>query len=156
MLFRRFPGHALAEALGPAGDAFLLGALDRQAVGFDVLGDHRPGADNRALADRHRGNQRGVRADERARADHRAVLAESVVIAGDRAGPDVGPRPDFRVADVGQVIDLGAFADLRLLQFDEVADLAALAEFGARSNPRERADARLGADHRPFDMAEGV
>ena len=31
MLFRGFPGHPLAEPLGPAGDAFLLGALDREA-----------------------------------------------------------------------------------------------------------------------------
>ena len=33
----RFPRHPLAEAAGPAGDALLLAALDREAVGLDVL-----------------------------------------------------------------------------------------------------------------------
>ena len=98
----RLPGHPLAEALGPAGDALLLAALDRQAVGLDVLGDHRSGADDRAVADRHRRDQARVGADERPRADHRPILAEAVIIAGDRARADVGARADLGVADVGQ------------------------------------------------------
>ena len=48
-----------------------------------------PGADDRALADADRRDQRGVGADEGARADHRPIFAEPVVIAGDRAGADV-------------------------------------------------------------------
>jgi hypothetical protein len=71
-------------------------------------------------------------------------------------GADVGARADRRVADVGQMIDLGALADLGLLELDEIADLGLVAEPRAGPDPGERADARLGADDRAFDMAEGV
>ena len=88
------PSHALAEASSPAGDALLLIALDCQAVGFDVTGDHRSSTNDRAVADRHRRHQRGIGTDERALADVGLVLAEAVVIAGDRARPDVSLRSD--------------------------------------------------------------
>ena len=72
--------------------------------------------------------KRAVRADERARADVRPVFAEAVVIAGDRAGADIGLLANGRIADIGQVIGLGALAEVGLLHLDEIADLGVLAE----------------------------
>src|SRR4051794_39106490 len=99
-LFGGLAGHPFAEALGPARHALLLGALDCKSIGLDILGDHRSGPDHRSVADRHRSHQSGVRANERPGADHRAIFAEPVVIAGDGAGADVGRRADFGVADI--------------------------------------------------------
>ncbi len=110
----------------------LLVPLQRQAIRLDVAGDHRTRADDRAVADRDRRHQSGVRTDEGARADDRAILPEPVVIAGDGAGADVGLRPDRGVADVGQMIDLRPIADLGFLELDEIADLALLAERSCR------------------------
>ena len=73
-----------------------------------------------------------VGADERARADHRAIFAEAVIIAGDRARADVGLGADRGVADVGQMVDLGALADLGLLELDEIADLGPFARAACR------------------------
>src|SRR5438045_3384048 len=99
-LFRRFAGHPLAEAAGPAGDALLLAALDRQAVWLNISGDHRSGADDRAVADVHGRHERGVGADKSPVADYRPVLAEPVIIAGDRPGADVRIGTHGRIADV--------------------------------------------------------
>ena len=111
-------------------------AADRQRVVGHVLVMTLPDADIGAVADRHRRDQRGVRADEGALADLGAVLAEAVVVAGDRAGADVGPGADMGVADIGQVVDLGAGAEAGVLDLDEVADLRPLAD---RAPGRSRA-----------------
>ena len=52
------------------------------------------------------------------------MLVEAVVVAGDGAGADIGAGADLGVADIGQMIDLGAGVDQRRLGLDEVADLA--------------------------------
>ncbi|VXC06974.1 hypothetical protein NOCARDAX2BIS_400209 [Nocardioides sp. AX2bis] len=76
-----------------------------------------------------------------------AVLGLPVVVGGDRAGPDVGPLPHLRVADVGQVRDLRTAAQDSVLGLHEGADLAVLAEVGAGAQVGERADGGAGADH---------
>src|SRR3546814_12514737 len=61
--------------------------------------------------------------DEGAGADRRAVLQEAVVVAGDGAGADVGGGADGGVAQIAQVVGLGALAQLGVLDLDEVADM---------------------------------
>ncbi len=139
----RFP---VAEGLRPALLNGLPGARERERVGRHVLGDDAARADIGALADRDRRDQGGVRADEGAGADLGAVLVEAVVVAGDGAGADVGAGADARVAEIGEVVGLGARADLGVLDLDEVADPRLLAELRARPQPRERADAGAGGD----------
>src|SRR4051794_39245816 len=156
ILLGRFPSHPFAEAAGPAGEAFLLAPLNSQAVGLDVARDHGSCTDYGAVADRDRRDQRGVRPDERSGADHCPVLAETIIIAGDGARADVGPCADFSVADVAQVVDLRALANLRLLQLNEIADLGAFSQTRSGPDPRKGAYARFRADDRAFDMAEGV
>ena len=106
----------------PAGSRLLPAARDSKRVGLDRLGDDRARSDIGAVANRDRGDKCRVRADEGAGADVGPVLGEAVVVAGDGSGADVGVRPDPRVADVGQMIDLRALLDRRLLDLDKVAD----------------------------------
>ena len=112
----------LAISLGPALAGGLLAAFDGQRIVGHVLGDDRARTDIGALADLHRGHQRGVGADERALADQRLVLGKAVIVAGDGAGAEVGIGADMGVADIGEMIDLGAGLDRRGLGLDEVAD----------------------------------
>ena len=97
------------ERLRPAGFRLLATARHRKRVRLDRFGDDRARADIGAVADRDRGDEGRVRADEGAGADVGLVLGEAVVIAGDGSRADVGVRPDSRIADIGQMIDLGAF-----------------------------------------------
>src|SRR5690242_16501840 len=54
------------------------------------------------------------------------------------------------------MVDLGAFADLGLLELDEIADPRLLSEAGARPDPGERANAGFRADDCALDVAEGM
>ena len=47
-------------------------------------------------------------ADERALADQRLLLGETVVVAGDGAGAEVEIGADMGIADIGEIVDLGA------------------------------------------------
>src|SRR5690606_14520734 len=127
-------------AVGPAWFDQLLGAHHTQFAGSDVAADCAAGRDDGIRADRDRGNQRAVRADEGALADHRPVLEIAVVVAGDRARSDVRSRPHLCVAEVAQMVGLGPFAEHRVLDLDEVADLRALFQPGAGPQPRKRAN----------------
>ena len=71
----------------------LAGTAEGECVGRYVLGHDGARGHIGAVPDRHRRHQCRVRADEGAGADVGAELAVAVVIAGDRAGPDVrAPR----------------------------------------------------------------
>ena len=148
--------RARKRAAQPA-NALLLAARDGQLVGRDILGDHRSRADDRAVADADRRDQRAVRADEGARADLGPIFAEAVVIAGDGARADVGFRADRRVADVAQVIGLGALAER-----SPSSPRRNCRPWRPRRAPCRAAAARTGrprsrvADGRALDMAEGA
>src|SRR5690606_16454875 len=75
-----------------------------------------------------------------------AVLVHTVVVHGHRRGTDVGVLADGRVADVGEVRDLAALADLGVLRLDERADLALAPQPGAGPQVGERSDRRALAD----------
>src|SRR5690606_41746309 len=96
----RPPGAAGAARLGflwtlPAAYRGLLRACDRQLVVRSRAGDYRARCDRRIAADRDRGDEGRVGADERAFADLRAVLVHAVGIAGDGARAHVGLAADF-------------------------------------------------------------
>src|SRR6185312_14433777 len=145
----------LAHFGGPALPFFLRAPGEGQRVGGDVLGDDAAGANIGALADLHRRDQRRIGADERAGANLGAMLVEAVIVAGDGTGADVSASANAGVADISEMVNLGAFADLGLLDLHEVADMSVGGEARAGSEPRERADRGPRADPRAFDMAEG-
>ena len=63
------------------------------------------------------------------------VLHHAVIVAGDRARADIGFGADGRVADIAQVVHLGPFGDLRVLDLDKVANAHLLGQLctGARA-----------------------
>src|SRR5690606_24526680 len=111
----------------------LLAARDAERVVGHVQREGGARADVGAVTDADGCDERGVRADERARADDGRVLLLAIIVAGDGARADVGARADLGVAKIGQVAGLGARAEARVLDLDEVADLGALAKLRARA-----------------------
>ena len=93
-------------------------------------------------------------------ADHRAVLVGAVVIGGDAACADVGSRTHRGVAEVGEVVCLGAIGERRVLHLDEVADVHVGPQFGTRPQPCERPDHRARPDAHTeriaVDVGEGL
>ena len=79
-------------------------------------------------------------------ADAGPVLVDTVVVGGDRAGPEVRAGADLRVADVRKVWDFRPGADIGVLQLHEGAGLGAVGEAGAGADVRERADLAVVAD----------
>src|SRR3546814_12249072 len=93
---------------------------------------------------------------EGAGADGGAVLQEAVVVACDGAVADVGGGPDGGVAQIAQMVGLGALAQFGVLDLDEVADMGAAAELGPRPQPREGAEHHVIADLGALEVAEAA
>ena len=134
MLCRR---HCVALDAGPLGFVDLPSAANGESVFGNIVGDARRCANVRAFAEFHRGHESGIAADEDAILDHRLVLVNAVVVAGDGAGADVHFLADYGITKIGEVIGFGAAAKLRLLQLDEVADVGSGGDFIAGTKMRE-------------------
>ena len=83
-------------------------------------------------------------------------LLNAVVIAGDRAGADIGAGADVAVADIGEVVGLGAGAEPGGLDLDEIADMHVCLEHRAGAQPGKRPDDRARPDLGAFEMREGA
>ena len=68
------------------------------------------------------------------------MLSEAIIIAGDRAGPDVRLRTNVRVAEIGQVRHFRAFADDGLLHFHKISGARAIFEVRSRTQTGEGAN----------------
>ncbi|MNY39387.1 hypothetical protein D3C86_1740690 [compost metagenome] len=84
------------------------------------------------------------------------MFEEAVVVTEDCARADVGFRADMAVAEVGQMVGLGARVHADVLDLDEVADLDALAQVRAGAQAGVGADLGLGGDLGAFHMAEAA
>src|SRR6478752_6662736 len=144
----------LSQAFCPAFLNCLFDARDSQRTSWNILGYYRPGANVSAIADLDRRDQRGIRTDEGTFADIGAVLGDAIIIAGDGAGANIGSLAHTRIADIGEMIGLGASLDPRLFHLNEISDVHILAKVGARAQPRERSDARSFADMGAFKVRE--
>src|ERR1700730_16285971 len=138
----------------PARFFYLARAGQRQRIRRDVLRNHGPRSDIGAVTDLDRRHQGAIRADERMRANLRAILGEAVVIAGNRSRADIRPGADARISNVAQMVNLGARADLRGLHLDEIADVHVLREAAAGAQPGEGADRRILADRRALQIGK--
>src|SRR5882672_2480957 len=141
------PLFALGRPLPPR-DADLLRPGERELSGRRILRQRRAGSQGRAAADADRRHQLRVRTDEHVVLDDRAVLVRPVVIAHDGPRTDVHVPAHLAVADVAEVVGLGALADAARLDLDEIADVDLRCELRARPRPRARVrpDAAFRAD----------
>src|SRR6266480_6746788 len=106
-LLRLLGALAFAEFFRPARLFRLLGAGYRERILGDCFRDDTARADIGAVLDLHRRHQRGVRSDENAGADIGVVFVEAVVIAGNRARPNVRAGAHPRIAEIGEMIGFG-------------------------------------------------
>src|SRR5680860_601780 len=83
------------------------------------------------------------------------MLGEAIVIAGDGAGADVSLRAHAGIANIGEVVNLGAFVNLRILDLDEIADMRVLGKRGTGPEPGERPNAGAGSNARLLDVTKG-
>src|SRR5262245_64533858 len=142
-----------AEALDPALDEPDGRPAEGEHAGGHVLRHRGAGSDVGVVGDRLRCDQLCVAADLDARADACEVLLEPVVVAGDGPGADVAVGPHLAITQVGEMVGLRPGADRRLLGLDEVADVHALREPGARAQPGEGTDDGRHADLGLLDPA---
>src|SRR3546814_15249338 len=72
------------------------------------------------------------------------------------AGADVGGRADRGIAGIGEVVRLGALAELGVLDLDEVADVGGATDARARAQAREGTEHHIVADLGALQMAEAA
>ena len=101
-----------------------------RAVGH-IPGDHRSGAGARVVADADRCAQNRVAADKGPRPDVGLMLSRAVEVGGDGAGADVGVGADRGVADVAEVPDLDPRREARVLDLGEIADVRPRSDLAA-------------------------
>lgn len=141
---------------------FFRGRIDLPAPGhgkfsgIHVAGDDRSGSHQRMLAQFHGSNQSGIAADETPRADNGAVLAGSVVVAGNGARSDVHARPYFRIAEVAEMAGLGASAQTGFLHLDKIAHVRVFLQHRSGTEPGIRPHQTAGLHPGAFDVAEGM
>src|SRR3984893_17184315 len=138
----------------PAGFFYLARAGQRQRIGRDVLRNHGPRSDIGAITNLDRRHQGAIRADERMRANLRAIFGEAVVIASNRSSADIRPVPTARTSNVSQMANRCAGPNIRGLPLDEIADVHVLREAGAGAQPGEGADRRILADRRALQIGK--
>ena len=74
------------------------------------------------------------------------MLVHPVVVGGDGSGPHVDLLPELGVADVAEVVHLGASPQLAFLHLHKVADAAAIADIGGRPQVSKGTDGNVIAD----------
>src|SRR5207244_11130785 len=93
---------------------------------------------HRSPPPRDRGDQLRVAADKDPILADGLMLVSAVVIAGDRAGADVHALADPGIAEVAEMIRLGALPQLGFFHLDEIADLGRATDHRPRPQVGER------------------
>src|SRR5262249_43320932 len=144
----------LEIALDPVRPDLRFAPLNIEGIGLHVARDDAAGGNEGPLADLDRSHQRSIGPDEGARPDLCQILIDAIVVAADCAGAAIGSRPDAGIADIGQMVDLGARLDHGLLDLDEIADMDIARQGCAGAKPGKRADDRSLADAGALDMGK--
>ena len=108
--------RGLADLMQPVWDEYLeirmAGGQPYTVVGYETPDEITPGKPNELLDNIDSVPVvLAVAADLDSVADRRLVFAETIVIAGDGAGTDVGFGADCSIANIGQMIRLGAASE---------------------------------------------
>src|SRR5205807_1112387 len=100
---------------GPTFLYSLAAAAEGQRVCGNVIGNGGTGSDVGPLIDSDGRYQCGITADEGSIFNDGYVFGHAIVVAGDGAGAHVYVRANFCVAQIGEVISLGASTQSGLL-----------------------------------------
>src|ERR1700722_18582996 len=93
----------------------LLRAAESKRIFGYIFCDAGTGGHVRAVGKSERGDEGGVRSDEDTVADSGLRLVHAVVVAGDDTGADIHTASDDGIAEIGEVVGLGALAERGLL-----------------------------------------
>src|SRR5271163_368552 len=96
-----------------------------------VLPHRGAGTNGGAASNGERGNQQRTGADVYVILDYGAMLPCTIVITGDCTCANVDVAPDGCVPDIGQMIDLAAFADGTRLDLNKVSNVDLVSEHDA-------------------------
>ena len=121
--------------------------LDGKGTCRNILSHYCTRARVRTIAHGHWCDKHRVGTGAAVVADGGAVLVNAVIVHKNRGGADVGFAAHRGIADVGEVGDLGTFADLRVLGLHEAAELATRTQGGAGADVGEGTHGGLIADH---------
>ena len=75
-----------------------------------------------------------------------------IIVARYRAGANIGPGANMRIANVGQVVDFGALVERAGLDFDKITNFHILRQFSARAQAGIGANDTTARDMRTFQM----
>src|SRR5262245_27008731 len=147
------PGRRVSSVVALSTEIALFRDLLRwepsERFGRDIFCYVRPARNPCVVPDLDRGLEASVDAGPDVAPDLRPPLRAALLmreVRGDVACPHVRVLTDLGIADVGQVGDLRAGADVRVLDLDEGARLRAGGELRARPQVGERADLHIRAD----------
>src|SRR4030067_745023 len=124
---------------------------DCQGMRGDILSNDSASARDRALAQLDGRPQHGVAADESPGADLGRVLLLAIEIAGDRPCADVYPGTKSSISDIGKMPHLGARAEVRVLDFAEIAHVHPTRQVSALAQVRVGTDIHPVFQHGFFD-----
>src|SRR5262245_17190235 len=147
---------ASAAAIHPTLDVALARTRHRESPFRHARRDRGAGSDVAVRLDLERCDEIHVAADERARADLRAVLGLAVVVHDDGAAAEARALADVGIADVREVVGFHARAEHAVLHLDEVADARAGADVAVRAQVRAGPDLDVVADPARLDRAVGL
>src|ERR1700737_2256347 len=111
----------------------LAGPAQGERIGRNIFGDGGCGTDISPFPDANRRHQDAVAADKHAIFNDGFVFVHAVAVAGDGSGADVDAVAHFSVAQIGQVVGLGALTHAGFLHFHEIANVSLFADLASRA-----------------------
>src|SRR5690606_17139647 len=127
----------------PAFNGLLNRPRDGQLARRCILGQRGTSPQRGALPHAHGRDQLRIGTDKGIVLDHRQRFVDAIVIAGNGAGANIDACPDLGIANIRQVIGLGALAKHAFLDFDKIAHMRLGTDPGTRAKARVRPDTRL-------------
>jgi hypothetical protein len=130
---------ASASSIDPTLFCDLMSSAYGERSGGHIPCNAGAGTDIRAVLNRDGGDQGRVAADKHSFANAGDVLVHSVIVAGDNSSADICACSHLSIAQIGEMVGLGAFAEAGFFGFDEVSHVGVLADFAARPQVGEGA-----------------
>ena len=117
----------------PAFNILLFGAGNAKCVLRHLFGNGGACAYISTFADGNRRNKVAVAADKSVVANSGAVFFLAVIVNHNAAAANIYAAADIGIANIGKMRQLGAVADMRIFNFNKVADFNLVFKHGIRA-----------------------